>query len=291
MDRGTSFARCGMAVWWVCAAVVPTVASCGPWERSFDVSSPQEVRILDLAGGAELALVWIPPGGDVLGSPADQEWQLFDEGPQRTVRFEEGFWIGRYEVTQAQWEAVMGANPSRFAGNPDRPVEQVSWLDCQAFVEKLNALLGTEGFALPDEEEWEYACRAGTDTPYYFGEDREDLGAHAWFIRNSGQQTHPVGEKLANPWGLYDMYGNVAEWCTNALAPPSDATRAGIPAKFDLPRYRITRGGSWFSSDRMDCRSAARSAELLDERSDRVGLRVVFRGRTLPEGEGSPRAS
>ena len=124
------------------------------------------------------------------------------------------FYLGKYEVTQEQWEAVMGSNPSHFKG-PKNPVEQVSWDDCQQFLVKLNAKSGGQGskFVLPTEAQWEYACRAGSTGKFCFGDDEKQLGEYAWYEANSGDKTHPVGEKKPNTFGLHDMHGNVWEWC------------------------------------------------------------------------------
>lgn len=142
------------------------------------------------------------------------------------------FKIGKYPITQAQYEAVMGTNPSYFQGNPQNPVESVSYDDTQAFCQKLNGMTGHK-YRLPTQEEWEYACRAGTVTGYYFGDDRRQLGDYAWYFDNSQGTTHPVGLKQPNAWGLYDMHGNVWEWCEEV----------------------VMRGGSWGINPYF-CRSA-----------------------------------
>lgn len=286
---GECLGRYGLRLSWVAAAIGLVVASCTLPDSPSDASRHGDTLTVSLSGGVTLELVWIPAGAGVVGSSPDQGWQLFEEGPRRSVQFDQGFWMGRYEMTQRQWEAVMGTNPSRFAGDADRPVERVSWRDCQEFAAKLNDLLETDGFSLPDEEEWEYACRAGAKTQYHFGDDEAKLGEYAWFVKNSGQQTHSVGRKLPNRWGLYDMYGNVAEWCENQLLWSDEGGAFdGMPPDFDLTQYRMTRGGSWFGSMRYDCRSASRSAEQLDKRSDRVGFRVVLRAKALPQRGEAP---
>jgi formylglycine-generating enzyme required for sulfatase activity len=122
------------------------------------------------------------------------------------------FKIGKYPITQEQYQAVMGTNPSYFMNNPQNPVEQVSYDNAVAFCQKLSEITG-KNYRLPTNSEWEYACRAGTTTTYYFGDDANQLGDYAWYSENSGFITHPVGQKLPNNWGLYDMHGNVWEWC------------------------------------------------------------------------------
>ena len=135
-----------------------------------------------------------------------------NEKPAHQVTISKGFQILRFEVTQAQWEAVIGSNPSYYLGN-NNPVEVVSWNDCQSFISSLNKLDSNYTYRLPTEAEWEYCCRAGSDTNYSFGDDEEQLGDYAWYGYNSKGKTHQVGQKLPNAWGLYDMHGNVQEWC------------------------------------------------------------------------------
>ena len=177
------------------------------------------------------------------------------------MRITKPFYLGKYLVTQEQWEAVMGNNPSRFKG-PKNPVETVSWDDCQQFLDKLNAKVGVRGgkFQLPTEAQWEYACRAGSTTTYCFGDDESGLGEYAWYATNSGGRTHPVGEKKPNAWGLYDMHGNVWEWCQDwydgsyyANSPTDDPTGPTTGSS------RVFRGGSWRERAR-GCRSALRVA-------------------------------
>jgi hypothetical protein len=170
------------------------------------------------------------------------------------VKLTKGFWLGVYPVTQAEWQKVMGSNPSRFKGD-SRPVEQVSWGDCQEFCRKLSAREGRT-YRLPTEAEWEYACRAGTTTTYCFGDGVVNLGEYAWYGGNSNDQTHSVGQKKANGWGLYDMHGNVYQWCQDwyGAYPQTDQVDPHGPSEGS---DRVLRGGSW-SDDPRYCRSAYR---------------------------------
>jgi serine/threonine protein kinase len=180
--------------------------------------SPGTVRTFEIYPGVSMEFVWIPPGTFRMGSPADELGHEEDEGPLHEVRITKGFWLGRYEVTQGQWEPVMGSNPSYFLGE-DRPVDSVSWTDVHDFIAKLNSWWGEELYRLPTEAEWEYACRAGTRTRFNFGTRDSQLGDFAWYGGNSGSKTHPVGRKRPNRWGLHDLLGNVWEWCQDWYDP------------------------------------------------------------------------
>jgi formylglycine-generating enzyme required for sulfatase activity len=236
------------------------------------------VRITSLPGDFNLEMVDIPAGKFLMGSDSEKPIH------QVTVK---AFRMGKYPVTQAQYEAVMGTNPSKFGSNPNHPVEQVSWFDAQAFCEKLSQLTG-QSYRLPTEAEWEYACRAGTQTRFSFGDDQSQLGDYAWFDGNSDSKTHPVGEKRANPWGLYDVHGNVWEWCADQwheryADKPDNLKQNGniawVDGNITNQSLMLLRGGSW-SSLPGNCRSAYRKGNFPDGRSSIIGLRVVASSRT-----------
>jgi formylglycine-generating enzyme required for sulfatase activity len=189
--------------------------------------------IVRLPGGIPLTMLLVPPGGFMMGSndPDTSKWHSCGtsipcESPAHRVDIGSSFYLGKYEVTQRQWRAVTGSNPSFFKSHPDCPVEQVSWNDCRAFCDKLSALnLGK--FRLPSEAEWEYACRAGTTTRFFFGEPQcspeasscPELDSYALWGGNSKGGTVPVGGFKPNKWGFYDFYGNVYEWCEDDWLP------------------------------------------------------------------------
>ncbi|MFN7569582.1 MAG: SUMF1/EgtB/PvdO family nonheme iron enzyme, partial [Microcystis sp.] len=235
----------------------------------------------NLPNGVTLEMVGLPAGQFLMGSPDSDPDARDNEKPQHQVKVN-SFAIGKYPVTQAQYQAVMGTNPSHFQNNPQNPVENVSWNDAQAFCQKLSQITG-KTYRLPTEAEWEYACRAGTTTRFYFGDDANQLGDYAWYKGNSQKTTHPVGQKRPNGWGLYDMSGNVWEWCednwhNNYIGAPKDGS-AWLTNDND---YQIVRGGSWY--DNPDgCRSAFRSLNYRRGNDfNGLGFRVVCgAGRTL----------
>jgi formylglycine-generating enzyme required for sulfatase activity len=230
---------------------------------------------VDLGGGVMLEMVLIPAGQFLMGSSDSDKDARGAEKPQHQVRITKPFYLGKYEVQQEQWEAVMGNNPSYFKG-PKNPVEAVSWNDCQHFLDKLNKRQGNPAgkFVLPTEAKWEYACRAGSKTRYCFGDDASKLDEYAWYGKNSDGKTHPVGEKKPSAWGLYDMHGNVWEWCQDwygdgyyAKSPTDDPTGPATGS------YRVIRGGSWISPAG-GCRSAGRCRFLPGIRFYFLGFRV-----------------
>ncbi|GCA78101.1 SUMF1/EgtB/PvdO family nonheme iron enzyme [Microcystis aeruginosa] len=238
-----------------------------------------------ISNGVTLEMVSLPAGQFLMGSPDSDPDARDAEKPQHQVKVN-SFAIGKYPVTQAQYEAVMGTNPSRFQNNPQNPVERVSWNNAQAFCQKLSQITG-KTYRLPTEAEWEYACRAGTTTRYYFGDDASQLGDYAWYSANSQSKTHPVGQKKPNAWGLYDMIGNVWEWCEddwhdNYIGAPKDGSAWPINND-NRSHLKCLRGGSWSSYKAPDyCRSAIRSRNLPSYDNYSRGFRVVCgAGRTL----------
>jgi formylglycine-generating enzyme required for sulfatase activity len=232
-------------------------------------------------------MVFIRPNTFALGSPTNEVGRSADEGPQTTVTISHGFWIGKHEVTQGEYLAVVGYNPSQFTGDLSRPVESVSWLDATNYCALLTAQQLSAGliplgsrYRLPTEAEWEYAARAGTSTRFSYGDDPNatSLTNYAWYAVIGGPTTHPVGQKAPNPWGLYDMEGNVWEWCLDwqGAYPGGFVTEPQGPASNPIG-VKIIRGGAWDGFE-TDCRSAKRmgfgvSPFLIDFN---LGFRVVL---------------
>ena len=218
--------------------------------------SPPERRVI---ADLKLELIRVKPGTFTMGSTPDEPDRNKAEGPAMVVTLTQAFWLGKTEVTQAQYEAIAGTNPSMFKNGKDLPVDGASWIDAMAFCQKLTAreraagrLGKDESYTLPTEAQWEYACRAGT-TDAYAGEPNQ----LAWSKENSGASTHPVGMKLPNAWGFHDMTGNVLEWCLDWYGdyPGGNVTDPTGPSS---GYYRMARGGSWRTEAR-DGRSAARA--------------------------------
>jgi len=229
--------------------------------------------------------VWIPEGEFWMGSPDNEKDRGSDEGPRHRVRLTKGFWLGRTVVTQGQWQAVMGSNPSYFKNGNNYPVEQVSWDDCQEYIRTLNSKAGGNAYRLPTEAEWEYACRAITTTAYHFS-DRLD-SSQANFDGNFPyggaakgvyrQKTAPVMSCRPNAWGLYDMHGNVWEWCQDWYGENYfNTAKDGVnnPKGPDNGNGRLLRGGSWLDGGGC-CRSAFRDGYRPADRSYTLGLRLA----------------
>ncbi len=234
--------------------------------------------VLDLG----LRLLWVNGGIFTMGSPEAEPERDGDEGPPTTVAVSRGYWLGQYPVTEGEWEKLMGTNPSLVKGDSRRPVANVSWTDCQQFLAKLNKQERAAGrlpagyeYRLPTEAEWEYACRAGTNTRFSFGDSDSQLGDHAWFSSNSWGQTHPVGRKKPNPWGFHDLHGNVWEWCSDCYADMLPGGSVVDPAGSVSGPNRVCRGGSW-ERGAQSCRSANRFRYVSYYRCDHLGFRLVL---------------
>jgi formylglycine-generating enzyme required for sulfatase activity len=229
-------------------------------------------------GAVEQRLRWIPPGRFWMGSPETEEGR-YDEGPRHEVQLTRGFWLFDTPCTQALWQAVMGTNPSQFQGET-RPVEQVSWEDCQTFIGALNAQLPGLDVRLPTEAQWEYACRAGTDTARY----HDDVKTIAWYGANSHGETHEVGQKLPNAWGLYDMLGNVLEWCDDGRRDYEQDTMRDPIGPTGADAARVFRGGSWLHSARV-VRAAFRIWRAPGIRGAYLGFRCASSSESQPVRE------
>jgi formylglycine-generating enzyme required for sulfatase activity len=248
--------------------------------------------------GPKMEFVRIPAGSFYMGSPDSEQGRDDNEGPVHEVRITKPFYMGKYEVTQAQWEVVMGTtliqqhdkvkSPWLLRGEgPEHPMYYVSWEEAVEFCKRLG-----RKFRLPTEAEWEYACRAGSQTRFYYGDDPNysELDQYAWYYGKSDNETHPVGHKKPNAWGLYDMHGNVDEWCSDRYMVLSNYENAGSvdptgPASFTgRSRRRIYRGGNWLEKPN-GCRSANRGGFPEGLRFDLTGFRVVYRGRISGDKE------
>ncbi len=246
------------------------------------LASEKNVEIY-VGNGATMEWVLIPAGQFTMGSPKEEKHH--DKGEQEhPVMISKPFYMGKYTVTQAQYESVVGKNPSVFDGNKN-PVENVTWFDAVKFCQKLNEALKARlgiyfAFQLPTEAQWEYACRAGTKTRFNFGDADSDLDSVAWYSHNGGNKTHPVGEKKPNAFGLYDMHGNVWQWCRDArISNYEDLSKTdpfvGEIAPDETTEIRVLRGGS-FSDSASYCRAAFRHGDTPGTRLNFVGFRVVL---------------
>lgn len=248
----------------------------------FGSSYANEEITVTLPDNTNMEFEWIAPGAFFMG---DEElgWPLFQ------VTLTAGFYLGKYETTQQQWEAVMGTSPwvsqDYVQADPNHPAVYISWNDIQLFIHQLNLAAGDSLFRLPTEAEWEYACRAGTTTRWSFGDDETQLGEYAWYddnAFNAGEQyAHAVGTKKPNPWDLYDMHGNVWEWVqdwwgdypSNAQVDPTGPISGSI---------RVARGGSFGGNGSGGTRSAIRGGEVPGYRYGNVGARLVRVGAKTP---------
>jgi len=284
----------------VCAIMLLVFAvvffSCRTLEKGSELSDKQDITTITIElpnlpeGAKPLEMVLIRPGEFTMGSPATGKSRLPREWSPHKVTLTRAFYLGKYEVTQAQWQAVMGTNPANDHGvGDDYPVHKINWNDCQAFIQRLNEM-GKGTFRLPTEAEWEYACRAGTTTRFSFGDalDCNDVRVYCetydqymWWGGNNNKHGYPhgskqVGLKLPNPWGLYDMHGNVWEWCSDFWQDPVSRGPQTDPQGPESGSRRVMRGGCW-SSYALHLRSSDRSGIPPDDNiyTFVIGLRLL----------------
>ena len=250
----------------------------------------QEVRrptgqaiAVELPGGVTMDMVWVGRGSFLMGSPAAEPGRDQNEGPQHRVTISQGFYIGKYEITQAQWTSVMHAQPwagkSHVEEDSHHPAVYISWEDVQEFTRRLNRMAGAEVYRLPTAAEWEYACRAGTATPWSFGEDDSALQKYAWYADNTWEEGerygHAVGTKLPNPWGLHDMHGNVWEWVQDWYSNETYSSSPEVDPKGPVKGFlRVGRGGAFGNYGHV-LRSANRSGGDPTSRNAGTGARLV----------------
>ncbi|MDR2341524.1 MAG: formylglycine-generating enzyme family protein [Campylobacteraceae bacterium] len=221
----------------------------------------------------------IPSGSFEMGTDKKAEIGIINEFPLHNITISRNFYLAKFEVTQEQWIKIMGNNPSKFKNNL-KPVESVSWYDVQKFISKLNALENTTKYRLPTEAEWEYAARAASQSRYSFGDDINELVSYAWYYNKSSKQpfqTHPVGQKKPNRWGLYDMHGNIWEWTADWYDPEyytKSPKKDPINNLSSLKNIAI-RGGGWINSAEY-MRSAVRHYKAPISKEDDLGFRVAF---------------
>ncbi|MEI6786266.1 MAG: formylglycine-generating enzyme family protein, partial [Verrucomicrobiota bacterium] len=278
----TELAQTNTASAWRCLEYLQLSASPYLWaDKSAPATGWRFYRAVAFAAPTNMA--FIPPGAFRMGSPTNEVDRYGSEGPQTAVTISRGFWMGRNEVTQGEYLAVMGSNPSFFTGDTNRPVETVSWYDATAYCaaltqrERMAGRIGpNSAYRLPTEAEWEYGCRGWTATRFSYGDDPgyTNLPLYAWYAVNSGATTHPVGKKLPNPWGLHDMHGNVFEWCQDWFGtyPGGIAVDPQGPPTGSL---RVFRGGFW-DYYAWYCRSAFRYNFNPDSSYSYLGFRVVL---------------
>lgn len=234
-------------------------------------------KVVALPGGVEMTMIWCPPGSFLMGSPKDETGRGKNE-TQHRVTLTEGFWLAKYELTQAQWQSVMGANAKKGWVDGNLPASGLGWEDCAVFCEQT-------GLRFPTEAEWEYACRAGREDPFSGSGKLDEMG---WFKENSEDEFHPVGQKMANDWGFHDMHGNVTEWCADSAEeeqPPDYPDKEVTNPKGEHGGERIYRGG-YIGCDAESCRSAARAAWVPD--SEFVFKDFGFRPAMSEKEEGEP---
>ena len=227
---------------------------------------------IPVKNGISIDMVKVEAGTFMMGATSEMQNPYDNEKPVHQVTLTNDYYMGKYEVTQDLWKAVMGRNPSKFKGD-DLPVEEVSWDDCQEFISKLNSITGRK-FRLPTEAEWEYAARGGKKSRGYQYSGSNSISDVAWYTDNCGSKTHPVGTKQANELGIYDMSGNVYEWCQDWKGLYSSSSQTNPIGAVNGP-FRVFRGGSWLGYARF-CRSSCRCSGTTNCSIDNLGLRLVL---------------
>ena len=239
---------------------------------SSSMASGSNAISIPVKDGISIDMVKVEAGTFMMGATSEMKDPYSDEKPVHQVTLTNDYYMGKYEVTQALWQAVMGSNPSNFKGD-NLPVETVNWNDCQEFISKLNSLTGRK-FRLPTEAEWEYAARGGKKSRGYQYSGSRKISDVAWYEGNSRSKTHPVGRKQANELGIYDMSGNVWEWCSDWYGSYSSSSQTN-PMGSDSGAKRVRRGGSWCYIARI-CRSSYRYGDAPDCRGLYLGLRLAL---------------
>ena len=255
-------------------AAIPTVNEVAQQasSSSSSVSFGGNTISIPVKNGISIDMVKVEAGTFMMGATSEMKKPYTDEKPVHQVTLTNDYYMGKYEVTQALWQAVMGSNPSKFKSR-NLPVEQVSWDDCQEFINKLNSITGRR-FRLPTEAEWEYAARGGKKSKGYQYSGSSKMSEVAWYTANSGSKTHPVGKKQANELGLYDMTGNVLEWCQDWYGSYISSSQTNPTGAFS-GFFRVFRGGSWYGNAG-NCRSSCRDSYNPDNRNFDLGLRLVL---------------
>ena len=215
---------------------------------------------------------WIKPGDFLMGSPESEDGRFENESPQHPVTLTQGYWLADTQVTQEFWYCISGKNPSHFPGDTN-PVEQISWGECQKWLQNVLKKVPTLQLSLPTEAQWEYACRAGSQSAYCFGDDPKELPKYGWFGESSERQTHPVKQLQPNGWGLYDMHGNVDEWCSDWYGKYSSSAQSD-PIGPTQGTARVVRGGSWFNPARYVSSACRGGYDPVDQVSN-VGFRIA----------------
>lgn len=246
---------------------------CPPDSSSGDRNTGEPLT-LNITENINMVFSWIPAGGFMMGSSEKEQGHEAEESPRHKVRFDQGFYMGRSTVTASQWNEVMEPK----CDGDDEPAVMISWHQAVAFAGKLTEIINGLKFDLPTEAQWEYACRAGSNTRFSDGDTEQSLAESAWYAANSEGHTHPAGEKTPNKWNLYDMHGNVFEWCRDWEGRYSEGEQT-YPAGPEIGQKKILRGGC-FKCPPQYCRCANRYSALPDHKNANIGFRLIAAKKT-----------